>query len=164
LYSDAFKELLNEVCPEYSLPCFETLKTKMNVYLKDSQSELKKLLATLKYYSLTLDLWTSLAKHHYIIYTIHYIDLDNQLKSRLLRCEEVPQVHVDHLVIVNHLTTLFEDYNLDKKKVGASTADAGGNVKKAIEVFGIPYKHCLGHSLNLVVQECLEDIRNYNQN
>jgi hypothetical protein len=28
---------------------------------------------------------------------------------------------------------------LDKKKVGAGTADACGNVKKAIEVFGIPW-------------------------
>jgi hypothetical protein len=57
----------------------------------------------------------------------------------LLHCEEVPQVHVDHLVVVNHLTTLFEDFYLDKKKVGAGTADACGNVKKAIEVFGIPW-------------------------
>jgi hypothetical protein len=90
-----------------------------------------------------------LGKHHYIVYSCHYIK-DFQVHSRILCCEEVKNVHVDHMVIVQHLKMLFERLCLNKEKVIKMITDAGGNVRKTIEKFGCFGLHCAGHAINLV--------------
>jgi D-ribose pyranose/furanose isomerase RbsD len=105
LYSDVFKNLLYELNSEYKIPCFETLKKHLDIYLMQTTNSLKELVS------------------------IRFKDF--QVHSRILRCEEVKNVHVDHMVIVQHLKMLFERLCLDKEKVVKMTTDAGGNVRKA---------------------------------
>ena len=157
IYTTAFVNLLHELNPNYKIPSFETLKNFLDVHLATSKKELIQLISTLNYYSITLDLWTSIAHHHYIIYTLHYIK-DFKIHKRILACEEVPNIVVDHLVIVRFMETLMVKYNLKKELIIKIISDAGANVKKAIEIFGGGKLHCLGHVINLVCQDALTKI------
>jgi hypothetical protein len=106
-YSPAFKNLLEALNPRYCIPSEETLKTMMQVYLAETVGSVKKILRKLDWYSLRMDLWTSRAKHHYMVYTLHYVDRATySVVKRVLWCEDIPDIHCDHVVIEKMLQEL----------------------------------------------------------
>jgi hypothetical protein len=158
-YSEAFRNLLDALNPKYALPCEETLKNLMTSYLTETVSSVKKLVKSLDWYSLTMDLWSSRSKHHYMVYTLHYLDRTNYtVMKRVIWCDEITDIHCDHEVIEKLLQILWAKFALLKSQVVTAVTDAGANIKLAVTNFGLPLMHCNCHNINLVCQDALEII------
>jgi hypothetical protein len=92
-----------------------------------------------------------------MVYTLHYVDRATySVVKRVLWCEDIPDIHCDHVVIEKMLQELWSKFGLLKSQVAAAVTDGGSNIVKAITNFGLHLIHCNCHNLNLVVQDSLE--------
>lgn len=107
--------------------------------------------------SLTTDAWTSLKNESYMAVTVHFIDLSGQLKSYLLSCAKFPLRHTSEN-IKNSLKDITTAWGL-QHKVAACTTDTAANMISAIRLCNWRHIYCFAHSLNLIVQSSLEEIK-----
>lgn len=155
-----FKNLITAVsqCPGYSLPSRKTLSNNIlqsvhSAVLEDIKSTIIEASAV----CLTTDGWTSKTNTSYMAVTAHFINKNTELKSHLLACEEFGERHTaDNLTrFLNDVLAGFEISN----KVTAIVSDNAANITLAIRQGLWRGIGCFAHSLNLVVQAALKEIR-----
>lgn len=155
-----FKNLITAVsqCPDYSLPSRKTLSNNIlqsvhSAVLEDIKSTIIEASAV----CLTTDGWTSKTNTSYMAVTAHFINKNTELKSHLLACEEFGERHTaDNLTrFLNDVLAGFEISN----KVTAIVSDNAANITLAIRQGLWRGIGCFAHSLNLVVQAALKEIR-----
>jgi hypothetical protein len=153
--SNAFKQFVFSLNSRYSLPDVKTLKVYLTEYESIAIGNLKKVISDINACAITLDLWTSVTKDHYIVFTLHYIQ-NWTLKSTILGCSEIKAIHTDHKVIMKSMEDMRNRFSLNTKQIKRYATDAGGNVVKAVDESDGSHLHCLCHNLNLCCQDAIE--------
>ena len=152
----SFRNLLSTADPRLELPHRTYFTTKVIPDLYYSvRGQIESQLASIDYWTITTDLWTSSHPHcSYISLTVHFVDsLKFVLNSMSLQTLEVPKEHTA-VAIEQVLSSMFEDCDISSK-VFRATADNCQNIVTAIELLSLEHFPCLapyspvGHKENL---------------
>lgn len=172
---DGFRKFMSVIEKRYEVPSRKTAMARItsnyNVKCKLLRSELDKhIVQPGKFCSITTDMWSASTMEPYMAVTIHYINNDWELQSRLLQCSYLPGSHTGEL-LAEEIAESMVEWGLAKSAhisdtLGASlphlsavTSDNGSNIVKACSVLGCGRIPCFGHCLNLAVKKGLEDER-----
>lgn len=125
---------------------------------------------TNRFFALTTDHWTSIAKSNYQVVTAHYVDDDWELRSIVIDCSAVVGKQTG-IVIADSVVTMLNKYNLSTDACSALVTDTAMNTNMNAAanqltdrgVFNCHY--CLAHVLQLTANvalksECLSECDN----
>jgi hypothetical protein len=118
----------------------------------------RNLLAEATHFASTTDMWTSRAQDPYISFTVHYVDSNWDLQTHCLQTQYLPSDHTGE-VIMESLTEILNNWNLDITNHVCITTDSGSNVIRACRLLGWKRISCFGHNLDLAIRKGLEDPR-----
>lgn len=121
------------------------------------REKVKEELSTVKYFSGTTDLWSSIGLKPYINYTIHYLDNEWKLQSKCLQTHFLPENHTAD-VIADSLTTTLVLWELKAENQVCLTTNNGSNIKKAAEDLQWPRLLCFGHNLHLSITKSTQNV------
>lgn len=153
-----FKKLLKLLNPNYSLPSRKTLSNSLlpELYLKIHAS-VKEALCRTEYVAITTDGWTSINNDSYQAVTVHFIDENSKLKAFLLDCHYMEARHTAENLRAE-IEKVLDEWGLTKKLV-AVVSDNASNITAAIRISGWQHIPCVAHSLNLIAQRALQEIK-----
>ncbi len=125
--SDAFTKFVAALNPEYKIPSYDYLIQSLKNILGTVRNKMKEHVSSTKSFSLTGDLWKSIAKDHYFVITIHYFAGTN-LVHRSLACIDLKTIQVTGEVLKDELNALLKDSGVVATKVKCMmVTDAGSN-------------------------------------
>ena len=119
-------------------------------------SEKVKLLDKLKqvdHVSVTTDCWTSRTVDPYMTVTVHFVDQNWQINSRVLSTTKVEGSHTGEK-IADELRGVFKTWGIEDK-VTTIVNDNAANVKNAVERLKTRHQACFAPTLNLVVKDSI---------
>ena len=105
--------------------------------------------------AVTTVLWSSDSCHPYLTLTVHFISTNWDLKSFCLDTAALYKDHTGHN-IADAISDIFENWNLDMKKLVATTTDNGSNMIAAFNVLDLS---CFGHNLDLAINKGLDHVQ-----
>jgi hypothetical protein len=114
-------------------------------------------ISTVKYYSLSLDGWTSQANRQY--QTVVFYGITKEWSLEVFEMDLVPVTAEAETgaYIAEEVQEVLQRWGLQKECLVAATTDSGANVKNAVRAhLGVDWIFCLGHALNLAVRDGLE--------
>nr|XP_022909869.1 zinc finger BED domain-containing protein 4-like [Onthophagus taurus] len=109
---------------------------------------------------LTVDGWSSRNQDSFYSVTAHYVVKEEKrtyLASDLLGCVSFADKHTGEN-IANKLKIILNEWEISEK-ITAIISDNASNMKLAIRIGGWKHWGCYAHSLNLVVQSGLKEVR-----
>ncbi|XP_033226025.1 zinc finger BED domain-containing protein 4-like [Belonocnema kinseyi] len=116
----------------------------------------KTMLSTVKWMSLTSDVWTCKeTRYSFISLTAHWIGDNFERKSAALSIKVFPGRHTGEAVS-EKLTELLSFWDIDKIKVHLLMRDNGGNMKKGYRLCDIASESCTIHTLQLVIKGAIK--------
>ncbi|XP_018331652.1 zinc finger BED domain-containing protein 1-like [Agrilus planipennis] len=147
----------NNLNPHYQLPTRKLLTSVWleNLYQEESR-KIKTILTDVANVAVTTDIWTSDSNKAYISVTIHFV-YNNQMVSRNIATNELEDVHHTGENIARALNSIFQEWNINNKIVTV-VSDNGANIKNTIRQINVHHHPCIAHTLNLTVNESLDDI------
>ncbi|XP_030751374.1 zinc finger BED domain-containing protein 1-like [Sitophilus oryzae] len=147
----------NNLNPHYQLPSRKLLTSVWleNFYQEESR-KVKTMLTDVANVAATTDIWTSDSNKAYISVTIHFI-YNDQMFSRNIATKELEDVHHTGENIARALNSIFQEWNINNKIVTV-VSDNGANIKNAIRQMNVHHHPCIAHTLNLTVNESLDNI------
>lgn len=155
-----FKQFVHLLNPGYKLPSRKTVsKSILPQLFEKTKEKVKKNLINAKYISFTTDGWTSINNDGFVAVTIHFIDKEEcVLKTFLLGCYHMEKSHTA-LNLSLFLNNCFKEWDI-QEKVKVAVSDNAANITSAIGM-NKNWRHipCLAHSLNLVAQCGLDEIK-----
>ena len=146
---------LSVATPGYTGPSSRTVQRKLSKLYLEKHRNLKEEIAQVPSVSITIDLWRSARRDHYLCITMHWLDGTFNLQGKVLSFRKFKGRHLAKRIRV-HMKRVFLSYDL-VNKITATTTDNGSNVKAAttsIQLFGVRF-HCLAHALNLTIHNGL---------
>lgn len=149
------KKFLSVALPGYTGPSTRTVQRQLSKLYFEKTREFKSELAEIDNLSITADLWRSKRWHHYLCITIHWLDSEFNLQSKILSFRQFKGRELAPR-IRRHIKRVLKNFNLTNK-IRATVTDNGANIKAAsngIHCFGIRF-HCMAHALNLVIHKGL---------
>ncbi|CAH0563164.1 unnamed protein product [Brassicogethes aeneus] len=149
----AYTKKLN---PLYTPPSRKTFTNKIipDLYNRE-RANVKKILDEVNHVAIKTDMWSSDSNKSYITVTCHII-YQNRFISRVLATEEITVSHTGKN-IANAISNIFETWGISDKVV-TIVFDSGANIKNAINEHLHKYHHpCIAHTLNLSVNESLNN-------
>lgn len=156
-----FKKFIYLLNPGYQLPSRKTVsKSILPQLYEKTREKVRNNLLNAKYISFTTDGWTSINNDSFIAVTVHFIDLEVcVLKTFLLGCFNVVESHTP-VNLSLFLNNCFKDWNITEK-VKVAVSDNAANITSAIGM-NQNWRHipCLAHTLNLIAQSGLGEIKN----
>ena len=150
----SFKKLLQTLEPKYTPPCRKTLVASLSKRYETVASDLRNQLAECLDVSCTHDLWSSLNTEAFGATTVHFINKNWELVSKVLGTKIFEGQHTAE-AISGSLTKIMEEWNIDTKGVIGVT-DNAANECKAFDILGWNRLSCSGHNLNLAVSSALK--------
>jgi hypothetical protein len=155
LKNEGFINLVKVLDPYYALPSDKYIKQLITKAYNYSKQELLTLFNnTIKFCSITSDLWTARDRQGYIGITCSFINEEFELQEIMLACQYLEYPHTGKN-IAQKILDIVLDWGLEKKVIGITT-DNGSNMVSASKllpnIFRIP---CAAHTLNLVVNKGL---------
>ncbi|GBC29861.2 zinc finger BED domain-containing protein 1-like [Rhizophagus irregularis DAOM 181602=DAOM 197198] len=127
LTNEAYKEKMAEFDPSFIIPGEKKIRTMIVKSYKFNRENLQNLLTnTAENVSLTIDLWSSKAKHGYLGVTATWITSNFEIKDTMLENKYVSSPHTSE-IIANELHQCIETWNL-KNHVTSITTDNGSNM------------------------------------
>ena len=99
-------------------------------------------------------LWTSHATEAYLTITVHFIDAQWNLISRILQTCEMPEWHTS-VNIASRLENAASEWNITDEHIVPVVSDNASNMRVAAEEVGWEYISCLGHTLQLAFDSVL---------
>jgi len=155
-----FKKFIHLLNPGYQLPSRKTVsKCILPQLYEKAKEKVRNNLLNAKYISFTTDGWTSLNNDSFIAVTVHFIDLEECiLKTFLLGCFNVVESHTA-VNLSLFLNNCFKEWNITEK-VKVAVSDNAANITSAIGM-NQNWRHipCLAHTLNLIAQSGLGEIK-----
>lgn len=156
-----FKKFIYLLNPGYQLPSRKTVsKSILPQLYEKAREKVRNNLLNAKYISFTTDGWTSLNNDSFIAVTVHFIDPEEcVLKTFLLGCFNVVESHTA-VNLSLFLNNSFKEWNITEK-VKVAVSDNAANITSAIGM-NQNWRHipCLAHTLNLIAQSGLGEIKN----
>ncbi|CAF1062995.1 unnamed protein product [Brachionus calyciflorus] len=150
-----FESLMKEAIPAFVIPCRQTFTNKLipEKALIVKEKVLFDLNKT-EYCSLTCDVWTSNSNMAYLGVTVHFINDNFMLTSRLLCLKFLEENHTSYYLYIK-LKEIIDEWKLTKKIIKI-VCDSGSNMKSAVMRFDDSYFPCFAHKLNLCVNDTLK--------
>lgn len=156
-----FKILVDMVshCPGYQLPTRKTLsETLIPKIYQELFEQIQERIQKTQAICLGTDGWTATTSDSYIAITAHFINEDDtSLSSALLGCVQYTERHTSANLMALLKQTI-QEWQI-AHKVGSIVSDNAANVTGAIRLGGWRPIGCFAHSLNLMVQRAITDIR-----
>jgi DNA-binding PucR family transcriptional regulator len=145
--------------PSYQLPGRNAISKNMIPALYEHcLNAVQEKMDSVKSACITTDCWISRNVDSYLAVTAHYITEDFSLNSVLIGFSLITGSHTSE--------NLAENEEHDRKfklsnKILIAVTDNASNIKKAINSHHLQWKHfgCYAHTLNLIVQDSLEDVQ-----
>jgi hypothetical protein len=129
----AYKEMISYFNPSFNMPGEQKIKTKISKSYKYNCENLMNLLnETATTVSLTIDLWSSRAKHGYLGVTATWITPDFKIKDVMLEIKYAPSPHTAK-TIAELLYQCITSWNLEGR-VMAIVTDNGANIKSTFPI------------------------------
>lgn len=153
-----FRNLIKMLAPNYTIPSRKTLSN--SLLLQMYESVLQKVRADLDdvtALSLTTDGWTSINNQHFIALTVHYINSDTILCSRLIGCINYNEKCTSE-ELANFLMGITKKWSIENK-ISAVVTDNAPNIVNAIKLNNWRHVPCFAHVLNIGIQHALNHIK-----
>ncbi|KAJ8916450.1 hypothetical protein NQ315_014667 [Exocentrus adspersus] len=153
---EGFRRFINALAPDYKILGRKYLSTSLLDLMYNScyESTREEIRAVTKV-CLTTDHWTSAANQNFMGITVHFIDENFKMRSKLLKCVKFEGPHTATEIAAELKRTATEWEIIDKILIVVS--DNASNVTKAItDVLKLKHYGCFAHTLNLVVQDALK--------
>lgn len=153
-----FLELLRELEPNYTPPCRNTFITSLleEKYVQ-TKTMLKSILEETEFITITTDGWTSLTNESYISVTAHFITKKWEFVSCLLSCFGYSERHTAQN-LHDEISEILREWGISEK-VFAMVTDNAANVVAAVKMGSWVHVPCFAHTLNLIVQNGLLEIK-----
>jgi zinc finger BED domain-containing protein 1 (E3 SUMO-protein ligase ZBED1) len=152
-----FKELLHFLEPNYQIPSNSQMTSLINQKHRTGKEKLKKFLQSASSIAVTTDSWTSCCNDSYLTITAHFIN-DWKLVACVLQTTEMDEKHSAENLAERLITTLVDDWGLQKSQVCAVVHDNAANMMRMNTLLNeelecptwtsIP---CTAHSLQLAI-------------
>lgn len=155
-----FRAMIQALNPRYQLPHKDYFSRVAipSMYENTREQISLKMKKEAHYFSATTDLWSSCTSEPYLSLTVHYIDTEWNLQSHCLQANYMPEDHTGEQ-LQDALSTSFDEWNLDSRKLVAITTDNGSNIKLACQLLKFKRLSCFGHNLDLAINKGLKDSR-----
>ena len=158
-----FRNFVHELNPEYRLPDRKTLNKLLWQLYDEFKENSIKYFKTIKWVHSTCDTWTSCSNNNYLGITLHFLNDFYELKSFTLSLKNVIGDHTAENLNF-HLKSVFEEFCINNKVVSINS-DNANNMRKVMRLYQededgilIMASRCIGHTLQLIVQNVLEAI------
>jgi hypothetical protein len=111
--------LIAALAPTYKMPCRQTLTKLIEKKHQEEKEKLVKQMEVLEFVSLTSDVWTSnFTQKGFQTTTVHFIDANNQLVSRVLQTNDFNlRQHTGEEIALSIKSTLKQFKLYDKGKL-----------------------------------------------
>lgn len=158
-----FTNLIAYLEPRYKLPNRTTFSRKLipDLYM-EVREETKKLLSQATSISLTVDMWSSVAKQDYMSLTAHFVDTEWVRKELCL--EVVPFMHTHHTA-TNLSTFILEvigQWGISTESIHCIVSDNARNLVAATDLMNVKRIPCTAHTMQLVLNNALFNLRPVN--
>ena len=148
-----FRNLLATMEPKYVAPSRKAMtNTHIPILYQETRDKLKSQVTNTKSFSITTDMWTSMANQSYMSVTAHFVDDEFQLRSALLDTKEFLGAHTG-VNIAAELEAVLDEWGLSASNIAAVVTDNGSNIIRAISDLEWPSITCFSHTLQLAVIE-----------
>ena len=153
-----FQTLMNAMDPRYSLPSRRELtRTLIPNFYREEFANLKEELNDAEFITLTTDDWTSRSTKGYMAVTAHFVNNHMQLKSKIIEIRRITSSQTADR-IAEELQGVMSAWDITTK-VFAIVTDNAANMVAAIKKLPVYHVPCFAHTLNLVVQDSLNNLR-----
>ena len=125
---------------QYEIFQYQMLKEKISLEIK-----------TISMSCITSDIWSSNSQFSYLSATLHYINNDWELCSRVLGLYYLDQQHSSEYLF-KKTNDILSEWKLPEQKILFFIADSGANIKAAFELFD-KYLPCSAHKINSAVDD-----------
>ena len=144
--------------PKFLVPSRTTVENEVSSLFEEKKAEIINTIQNqISWFCITFDIWTSRCQDGYISLTVHYIDKKSWQMTDLRLGAYLFQGRHGASEIAEKVTELLEEWQLPLDKLCGVTCDnASNNVKCLREHLCVPRAPCLGHVLNLSVQDALK--------
>jgi zinc finger BED domain-containing protein 1 (E3 SUMO-protein ligase ZBED1) len=155
--NETYREKMAEFDPSFVVPGEQKIKTMIVKSCKYNQQNLQNLLTeTAENVSLTMDLWSSKAKHGYLGVTATWITPNFEIKDVMLEINYVPSPHSSE-VVANELYKCIKNWNLESRVISITT-DNGSNMVSMFPLLNrksgcenIQRLPCTAHTIQLAI-------------
>ena len=147
--SDAFKDFLAVVEPNFKVPCVKTIKNRLNLMREQLTNKIKAELSAATGVACTADCWSSISQDSYLTITAHFLDPNWTPKSFTLTTEEVCERHTA-ANLTARLHNAISHWDLDGK-ISTVVTDNAPNSKNSVRALDNLFVNkgvtCAAHSL-----------------
>jgi hypothetical protein len=162
--NEAYREKMAEFDPSFVVPGEQKIKTMISKSYNYNRQNLQNLLTeTAEDVSLTMDLWSSRAKHGYLGVTATWITPNFEIKDVMLEIKYAPSPHSGK-VIANKFYKYISDWNLEQR-VTSITTDNRSNVVSMLRILNqksgcesIQRLSCIAHTIQLAIRKGLASV------
>jgi hypothetical protein len=131
--NEAYREKMAEFDLSFVVSGEQKIKTMISKSYNYNRQNLQNLLTEIaEDVSLTMDLWSSRAKHGYLGVTATWITPNFEIKDMMLEIKYTPSPHSGE-VIANKLYKYISDWNLEQRVISITT-DNGSNVVSILHI------------------------------
>lgn len=155
----SWQKLLSRFDKRYECPSRNYFSyTSIPALYNDVRANLQDELNSLKdcNFALTMDAWSSITKSPFLVLTIHSVNSEFQLDSRILKCVYMPEDHTG-IHISERVLEVLAEFNLPASYVASITTDAGSNMVVALRELRLVRLTCFGHILHNAVGDAVKD-------
>ena len=150
----SFKNLLHALDSRYQAPCRKTLVASLKNRYDLAAADLKNQLRDSPHVACTHDLWSSLNTESFGATTVHFINKEWALLSKVLGTNLFEGQHTSE-AIAKSLGEIMTEWDIDTDKLTGVT-DNAANECKAFDILNWDRVSCAGHNINLAVTSGLK--------
>lgn len=141
-------------CPSRNHFTYNSIPSLYNELRELLQSEISESNA----FSLTMDAWSSIKTEPFLVITVHFVNKEYSLISRVLQCVYMPEDHTG-LNIAERVLEVLDEFHLPPSKIVSITTDAGTNMVSALQTLHLVRLTCFGHILHNAIGKAVKDQR-----
>ena len=147
-----FLSFLRTLDPWYNPPSRRSImRTLLPEKYRSEREALQASISSVKYVSLTSDIWTSRQAEGFMTVTCHYVTNDWKLTSAVLETVSFSASHTAEN-IAKELGRVADEWSI-KAKISCIVTDNASNRIAAVRLLGWRHLPCFAHTLNLIVKE-----------
>ena len=152
---EGFQDMVHALDPRCEIKSRETYLKIVKQHYCQLLLTMKNMLQPVKYFALSTDFWSSIAKDAYVTVTCHWITSDWEFEHCCLGTPSVPEKH-DAPTVARRVRGLVESFGLVNDNNSALVTDNAGNVSNAAEILDTTSVNCFCHTLQLALTQGLK--------
>lgn len=161
--SDAFKEFMAVLEPDYKVPCAQTIKTRLQFLYAEVKKKIENLLSLISSVSLTIDEWSSRAQNSYLSVEAQFLDNEGDMRHVTL-CNAEMEDNPTAQNIADLVAIIIGDWGLDGKVQAVVHDSAAAMVAAGRFLSDISDSlNCAAHLLQLVVKDSIGTVPAYGE-